>query len=93
MKLPRSSLIWFVLIVCLTLFIFAYLTRKSLCEIRNKDGCTEVATFMADTANALKRLYKGASGSLVAPFLQPGSKVGSLWDPAAPPSILRPGNK
>ncbi|HCQ8899864.1 TPA: type I toxin-antitoxin system Hok family toxin [Escherichia coli] len=58
MKLPRSSLIWFVLIVCLTLFIFTYLTRKSLCEIRNKDGCTEVATFMADTANALKRLYK-----------------------------------
>ncbi|MCU6257781.1 Hok/Gef family protein [Escherichia coli] len=30
MKLPRSSLVWCVLIVCLTLLIFTYLTRKSL---------------------------------------------------------------
>ena len=34
MKLPRSTLFWCVLIVCLTLLIFTYLTRKSLCEIR-----------------------------------------------------------
>ncbi|EQB1836992.1 TPA: Hok/Gef family protein, partial [Escherichia coli] len=27
MKLPRSSLVWCVLIVCLTLLIFTYLTR------------------------------------------------------------------
>lgn len=47
MKLPRSSLIWCVLIVCLTLLIFTYLTRKSLCEIRYKDGDREVAAFMA----------------------------------------------
>ncbi|ENZ6098693.1 Hok/Gef family protein [Escherichia coli] len=26
------------LIVCLTLLIFTYLTRKSLCEIRYRDG-------------------------------------------------------
>ena len=38
MKLPRSSLVWCVLIVCLTLLIFTYLTRKSLCEIRYRDG-------------------------------------------------------
>ncbi len=38
MKLQRSTLLWCVLIVCLTLLIFTYLTRKSLCEIRLKDG-------------------------------------------------------
>ena len=47
MKLPRSSLVWCVLIVCLTLLIFTYLTRKSLCEIRYRDGNREVAAFMA----------------------------------------------
>ena len=47
MKLPRSSLVWCVLIVCLTLLIFTYLTRKSLCEIRYRDGDREVAAFMA----------------------------------------------
>ncbi|EBW2015478.1 type I toxin-antitoxin system hok family toxin [Salmonella enterica subsp. enterica serovar Typhimurium] len=47
MKLPRSSLVWCVLIVCLTLLIFTYLTRKSLCEIRYGDGHREVAAFMA----------------------------------------------
>lgn len=47
MKLPRSSLVWCVLIVCLTLLIFTYLTRKSLCEIRYRDGYREVAAFMA----------------------------------------------
>ncbi|EOC1940861.1 type I toxin-antitoxin system Hok family toxin [Escherichia coli] len=35
------------LIVCLTLLIFTYLTRKSLCEIRYRDGYREVAAFMA----------------------------------------------
>ncbi len=43
----RSSLVWCVLIVCLTLLIFTYLTRKSLCEIRYRDGHREVAAFMA----------------------------------------------
>ncbi len=47
MKLPRSSLVWCVLIVCLTLLILTYLTRKSLCEIRYRDGRREVAAFMA----------------------------------------------
>ena len=37
MKLPRNTLLWCVLIVCLTLLIFTYLTRKSLCEIRYRD--------------------------------------------------------
>ena len=47
MKLPRSTLLWCVLIVCLTLLIFTYLTRKSLCEIRYRDTNREVAAFMA----------------------------------------------
>ncbi|EFP3481480.1 type I toxin-antitoxin system Hok family toxin [Salmonella enterica] len=47
MKLPRGSLIWCVLKVCLTLLIFTYLTRKSLCEIRYRDSDREVAAFMA----------------------------------------------
>ncbi len=47
MKLPRSPLIWCVLIVCLTLLAFTFLTRKSLCEIRYRDGDREVAAFMA----------------------------------------------
>ena len=47
MKLPRNALIWCVLIVCLTLLIFTYLTRNSLCELRLKDGDREVAAVMA----------------------------------------------
>ncbi|WP_285443705.1 type I toxin-antitoxin system Hok family toxin [Escherichia coli] len=35
------------LIVCLTLLIFTYLTRKSLCEVRLKDGYREVTATMA----------------------------------------------
>jgi len=47
MKLPRSTVVWCVLIVCLTLLAFTYLTRKSLCEIRLKDGNREVAAVLA----------------------------------------------
>ena len=43
----HETLVWCVLIVCLTLLIFTYLTRKSLCEIRYRDGYREVAAFMA----------------------------------------------
>ncbi len=47
MKMPRSTLVWCVLIVCITLLVFTYLTRKSLCEIRYKDTDREVAALMA----------------------------------------------
>ncbi len=47
MKLPRNALIWCVLIVCLTLMIFTWLTRKSLCENRYRDGSREMAASMA----------------------------------------------
>ncbi|HHD7462684.1 TPA: type I toxin-antitoxin system Hok family toxin [Klebsiella oxytoca] len=33
--------------MCLTLLIFTYLTRKSLCAIRYRDTNREVAAFMA----------------------------------------------
>ena len=46
MKLPRSTLLWCVLMVCLTLLIFTGLMRKSLCEIRYKDEFREVAASM-----------------------------------------------
>ncbi len=47
MKLPRNTLIWCVFMVCLTLLIFTYLTRSSLCELRVKDGSREVAALLA----------------------------------------------
>ncbi|EKD3594502.1 Hok/Gef family protein [Salmonella enterica] len=42
-----ATLLGCVLIVCITLLIFTYLTRKSLCEIRYRDTNREVAAFMA----------------------------------------------
>ncbi|HDI3023855.1 MULTISPECIES: type I toxin-antitoxin system Hok family toxin [Cronobacter] len=47
MKLPRSIMFWCVLTVCLTLLIFTFLTRNSLCELRLKDGQREFAAFLA----------------------------------------------
>lgn len=47
MKLPQQPVVWCVLIVCITLLIFTFLTRKSLCEIRLKDGQREVAAQLA----------------------------------------------
>ena len=51
MKLPRNSLNWCVLVVCLTLLIFTYLTQSRLCEIRLKDGNREVAARLAYESN------------------------------------------
>ncbi|KJP00317.1 hypothetical protein SR84_11715 [Enterobacter hormaechei subsp. xiangfangensis] len=36
-----------ILIVCLTLLIFTWLTRNSLCELRMKDGTREVSAILA----------------------------------------------
>lgn len=47
MKLPQQPAVWCVFIVCVTLLIFTFLTRKSLCEIRLKDGQREVAAQLA----------------------------------------------
>ncbi|QUG73697.1 Hok/Gef family protein (plasmid) [Erwinia sp. E602] len=46
MKLPQSTLFWCVLTLCLTLLIFTFLMRKSLCEIRYRDPFREVAAMM-----------------------------------------------
>ncbi|PKH19295.1 small toxic polypeptide [Enterobacterales bacterium CwR94] len=51
MKLPRNALIWCVLIVCLTLLIFTYLTRTRLCEVRLRDGNREVIAVLAYESN------------------------------------------
>lgn len=51
MKLPRNTLVWCVLIVCLTLLIFTCLTRNRLCEVRLKDGNREVAASLAYESN------------------------------------------
>ncbi|MFJ3458640.1 Hok/Gef family protein [Scandinavium goeteborgense] len=47
MKLPRSTLIWCVLLVCLPLLIFTYLIWKSPRAIHYRDTNREAVTFMA----------------------------------------------
>lgn len=47
MKLLQITLVCCVLLVCLTLLIFTWFTRKSLCEIRYRDNQREVAASMA----------------------------------------------
>ena len=46
MKLPNQPVVLCVLIVCLTLLIFTWLTRNSLCELRLKDGTREVSALI-----------------------------------------------
>ncbi len=46
MKIPQTF-ICCVFILCFTLLIFTYLTRKSLCELRYRDNEREVAALMA----------------------------------------------
>ncbi|MCW1830084.1 type I toxin-antitoxin system Hok family toxin, partial [Enterobacter asburiae] len=43
MKLPQITVLLCVLIVCITLLVFTWLTRASLCEVRLKDGGREFA--------------------------------------------------
>ncbi|EOW6772454.1 type I toxin-antitoxin system Hok family toxin [Cronobacter muytjensii] len=47
MKLLRSTLFWCVVTLCITLLVFTFLTRHSLCELRLKDGQREFAAFLA----------------------------------------------
>jgi len=47
MKLLRNTLFWCVLTLCITLLVFTFLTRHSLCELRLKDGPREFAAFLA----------------------------------------------
>ncbi len=47
MKMPNQPIVLCILIVCLTLLIFTWLTRNSLCELRMKDGTREVSAILA----------------------------------------------
>ncbi|ABF67858.1 type I toxin-antitoxin system Hok family toxin (plasmid) [Escherichia coli] len=47
MKMPNQPIVLCILIVCLTLLIFTWLTRNSLCELRMKDGTREVFAILA----------------------------------------------
>ncbi|AJJ09649.1 hok/gef family protein [Yersinia rohdei] len=45
--LPQNTLVWCLLIVCITVLAFTLITHKSLCELRLKDGNKEVAAILA----------------------------------------------
>ncbi|EBG2148407.1 type I toxin-antitoxin system Hok family toxin [Salmonella enterica] len=47
MKLPQDPVVLSILIVCITLLLFTWLTRSSLCELRLKDGGREIAAKLA----------------------------------------------
>ena len=51
MKVPPNVPIWCLLIVCITLLAFTLMVRKSLCEIRLRDGQREVAAILAYESN------------------------------------------
>ncbi|NTZ41061.1 Hok/Gef family protein [Enterobacter sp. JMULE2] len=46
MKQPQLTVLLCLLIVCLTLLVFTWLTRASLCEVRLKDGGREFVAVM-----------------------------------------------
>lgn len=46
-NIPQNSLVWCLLIVCITVLAFTFITHKSLCELRLKDGKKEVAAILA----------------------------------------------
>ncbi|KAA5927839.1 MULTISPECIES: type I toxin-antitoxin system Hok family toxin [Pantoea] len=48
---PQDSVIWCLVIVCLTILVFTLLTRHSLYELRIRDGSREVAAVMAYESN------------------------------------------
>ncbi|WP_050130642.1 type I toxin-antitoxin system Hok family toxin [Yersinia frederiksenii] len=45
--LPQNTLVWCLLIVCMTVLAFTLITHKSLCKLRLKDGNKEVAAILA----------------------------------------------
>ncbi len=45
--LPQNTLVWCLLIVCITVLAFTLITHTSLCELRLKDGNKEVAAILA----------------------------------------------
>ncbi|WP_032812982.1 type I toxin-antitoxin system Hok family toxin [Yersinia mollaretii] len=47
MKMPKNTLVLCLLIVCITVLALTLITRKSLCELRAKNGNKEVAAILA----------------------------------------------
>ncbi|MBE5254183.1 Hok/Gef family protein [Mixta sp. Marseille-Q2057] len=45
--MPQKLAVTALIVICVTLLVFTWLTRKSLCEIHIRNGDTEVAAFMA----------------------------------------------
>ncbi|MEN3260725.1 MULTISPECIES: type I toxin-antitoxin system Hok family toxin [unclassified Sodalis] len=45
--MPQKLAITALVVICITLLVFTWITRKSLCEIHIRKGETEVAAIMA----------------------------------------------
>lgn len=45
--MPQRPVVWCLLIVCVTILAFTFLTRGSLYELRMRDGTKEVAATLA----------------------------------------------
>lgn len=45
--IPQKRVVTVLVVICVTLLVFTWITRKSLCEIRISNGDTEVAAVMA----------------------------------------------
>lgn len=45
--MPQKFAITALVVICITLLVFTWITRKSLCEIHIRKGETEVAAIMA----------------------------------------------
>lgn len=45
--MPQKLVVMTLVILCITVLVFTWMTRKRLCEIRIRSGETEVAAMMA----------------------------------------------
>lgn len=45
--MPQKLVVTALIVVCITVLVFTWMTRKTLCEIRIRSGQTEVAAMMA----------------------------------------------
>ncbi|MGL9719388.1 Hok/Gef family protein [Symbiopectobacterium sp.] len=45
--MPQKLAITALVVICISLLVFTWITRKSLCEIHIRNGETEVAAIMA----------------------------------------------
>ncbi len=45
--MPQKLVVMALVVICITVLVFTWMTRKTLCEIRIRSGGTEVAAMMA----------------------------------------------